>query len=214
VNPAAGTSHDLVVLVADKDMSATFEGLLDRRQSLGLRRIRAKILVHPERDPGCFLRGPDILRSLRDDYSYALIAFDREGCGQEDLGRAVLEADLERRLAENGWAQRAAAVCVDPELENWVWSDSPHVAQVLGWTDATTPLRDWLRDKGYWTSKRGKPSRPKEAVERVLRHVRKPRSSALYRRLASCVGLQRCDDPAFLRLKRILSAWFPESGSL
>lgn len=73
---------------------------------------------------------------------------------------------------------------VDPELENWVWSDSPHVAQVLGWTDTTTPLRDWLRDKGHWTPECGKPSRPKEAVERVLRHVRKPRSSALYRRLS------------------------------
>jgi len=214
VNPAAGASHDLVVLVADKDMEAAFQGLLGRPRSLGTRLVRFRIFVHGESDPGCFLRGPAILRSLTDDYSYALIAFDREGCGREGLDRVELEADLERRLAETGWAQRSAAICVDPELENWVWSDSPHVAQVLGWTDTTTPLRDWLRDKGHWTPECGKPSRPKEAVERVLRHVRKPRSSALYRRLASCVGLQRCDDPAFLRLKRILSAWFPESGSL
>lgn len=148
MNPAAGASHDLVVLVADKDMEAAFQGLLGRARSLGTRLVQFRIFVHGESDPGCFLRGPAILRSLTDDYSYALIAFDREGCGREGLDRAELEADLERRVAETGW------------------------------TDATTSLRDWLRDKGHWTPECGKPS------------------------------------PAFLRLKRILSAWFPESSSL
>ena len=53
-----------------------------------------------------------------------------------------------------------------------------------------------------------KPSKPKEAVELALRHVGKPRSSALFKSLAESVGLRRCTDAAFLKLRATLSAWF------
>ncbi|MFB3133348.1 MAG: hypothetical protein ACE10K_12585, partial [Rhodothermales bacterium] len=53
-----------------------------------------------------------------------------------------------------------------------------------------------------------KPQRPKEAVEAVLRATDTPRSSSLYRQLAQKVSLNRCDDPAFLKLKSTLQEWF------
>jgi hypothetical protein len=55
-----------------------------------------------------------------------------------------------------------------------------------------------------------KPQRPKEALERALQEVRKPRSSAIYRQLASTVSLEGCTDPSFRRLKTTLQTWFPK----
>ncbi len=53
-----------------------------------------------------------------------------------------------------------------------------------------------------------KPADPKAAVERVMWLVRKPRSSAVYRQLAARVGLDRCSDSAFAKLRRLLREWF------
>ena len=199
---------DLVVLTADLNIENTVKGLLSRPPALGIRAIRHDIFRHPEKDPGCLHRAPEFLRALRERYHHALVLLDREGCGRADLSRAKLEGDLEQRLAQN-WGERAAAVVLDPELEVWVWSDSPHVEEVLGWKDRQPDLRSWLVEAGFATAGDAKPARPKEAVEKALRLVYKPRSSALYRKLAEQVSFQRCEDPAFLRFKQIVQTWFP-----
>ncbi|HEY2289968.1 MAG TPA: hypothetical protein VGM86_04625 [Thermoanaerobaculia bacterium] len=121
----------------------------------------------------------------------------------------MLESQLEERLAQSGWEDRAAAVVISPELENWVWSDSPHVERVLGWERGSAPLRGWLQEKGLLEAGVAKPARPKEAVELALWTVRKPRSSAIYFELAQNVSTDRCTDPAFLKLRRCLCEWFP-----
>ncbi|NJL28558.1 MAG: hypothetical protein HC897_12045 [Thermoanaerobaculia bacterium] len=97
---------------------------------------------------------------------------------------------------------------LDPELEAWLWSDSPHVDSVLGWKDRNPTLRAWLAEQGFLVEGAAKPSQPKEAVEKALRVVRKPRSSALYRQLAERVSFERCTDPAFARFKDVLRGWF------
>jgi hypothetical protein len=44
-----------------------------------------------------------------------------------------MENDLEARLSQSGWPSGCcAAIVIDPELELWVWSRSPHVPAVLG----------------------------------------------------------------------------------
>jgi hypothetical protein len=88
------------------------------------------------------------------------------------------------------------------------WSDSPHVADALGWRDGLANLRDRLALEGFREPGLPKPADPKAAVERVLRLVRKPRSPALYRQLATSVGLERCSDRAFAKLRRLLREWF------
>jgi hypothetical protein len=45
-------------------------------------------------------------------------------------------------------------------------------------------------------------------MEAALRHLRRPRSSSIYAQLAERVGLERCMDPAFIRLKEVLQSWF------
>ena len=109
-----------------------------------------------------------------------------------------MQNDLNREF-EDSWGKRARAIVLDPELEAWVWSDSPHVAVVAGWKNQRPPLRRWLIGQGYLQEGATKPAQPKEALEAALHTVRK--SASLYRQLAK--------DSAFLELKTILTAWFP-----
>jgi hypothetical protein len=202
---------DLIVLCADKNMEFAMRGILSRGPALGLRAVDADIYAHPERDPGCLNRGCDFLRPFSESYAHAVLVFDHQGSGRESLPAEEMEIALEAALSSQGW-QGSAAIVIGPELENWVWSDSPHVEGVLGWQDKTPPLREWLANKGLWPTGAIKPVQPKEAVEAALRQVRKQRSSSIYRDLAVRVGLNRCTDRSFLKLKAVLHGWFPSHG--
>jgi len=199
---------DLILLVADKNMEASLKGLLSRFQALKVRQVTFDLYVHPERDPGCLLRGHDFLQPFAGQYDHALVMLDHEGCGKEQ-DRSQLESVLEKRLAGTGWEGRAAAIVIAPELENWVWSDSPKVDMALGWEEKSPSLRDWLGEKGLLQAGDVKPAEPKRAVELALWTARKPRSSAIYLELAKGVSTARCTDPAFAKLRQCLRDWFP-----
>ncbi|MBF7083210.1 hypothetical protein IT084_09515 [Desulfallas sp. Bu1-1] len=200
---------DLVVLVADRNMEYTIKGLLTRRRALGIREVTFDCFVHPEHDPGCLLRGHDFLRPLIRNYTHTLIMLDHEGCGQEHISRKTLEKQVEERLMRSGWDDRAAAVVIAPELEIWVWSNSPHVDQITGWAGRTPDLRSWLVQQGFTETYHTKPNRPKNAFEEALKLAGKARSSSLFYQLARSVSLESCANPAFVKLKVTLKKWFP-----
>lgn len=205
-----GPNKDLVLLVADADMECTCKGLFREPRRLGLRPFQFDIRRHPGRDPGCRQEAAAFLRSQARFYAYALVLFDREGCGQDFSPREKLEADLESQLSAQGWEGRCAVVIPDPELESWVWSDSPNVASCLGWKESRESLAQWLDGKSFRKNALGKPERPKEAMQAVLRHTRKSRSASIYEALAEQVSVTRCTDPAFMKLVEKLRGWFPE----
>lgn len=200
--------HDLVVLTADKNTEFVLRGLLSRPRALSIRPISFTTLPHPEQDPGCYLHAPELLRLYLRSYDHALVLLDRVGSGREELSREQLEEDLESRLRLQ-WSDRVAAIVLDPEIETWVWSDSPHVDEVLGWKGRSPALREWLVESGRLSKGASKPGDPKEAVERALRLARRKRSSSLYQQLAERVSFQRCTDPAFAKLCQTLQRWFP-----
>ena len=140
---------DLIILVADKNMEHALKGLLSRPPALRIREITFDLYVHTNRDCGCLNQGVDFLRSFVRLYSHALVIFDQEGCGHENDDSSTLENNLEKELSVSGWEERAKAVVIHPELEVWVWSDSPHVEAVLGWQGRNPDLRTWLRDRSY-----------------------------------------------------------------
>ena len=204
---------DLVVLVADKNMEAAVEALLARPGALQIKPLTFRVHRHPHHDPGCRSKPHAVLtRQLADSFRYALVLFDREGSGGESLLVTELEARVVTHLGTVGWTERAAAVAIDPELEIWIWSDSPHVAAGLGWQGRKPTLRDWLRLQGTWKIGEAKPRKPKEAVESALREVQKIRSSARYRQIAQRVNLGACSDASFARFRSCLQAWFPAQG--
>ena len=123
--------RDLVVLVADKNMGYSMKGILERPKSLGIKKLDFIIYPHPKRDPGCLVSSHNYLLREVNKFQHALVMFDREGCGREHKTRTELENEIEERLSSSGWGNRAAAIIIDPELENWVWSDSPELDLVM-----------------------------------------------------------------------------------
>ena len=203
------TARDLVVLVADKDMQHALKGLLSRPKALGIRPIAHDIYLHPQHDPACARRGVSFLSGFAAQYRHGLLLFDHEGSGCEATPAEELQREVDRRFADSAWGERARTVVVAPELEAWVWSESPHVDAVAGWSGRTPTLRAWLVDKDWIRAGASKPARPKKAFHAALRAARVARSASLYQQIAERVSLQRCKDRSFRRLRDTLREWFP-----
>lgn len=201
---------DLIVLLADLDAENAVTGILHRPQSLGIRPISFETIRHAMRDPGCCKDAPAMLQRYQSTHARALVIFDRHGSGRDTEDRMTIEAAVEDRLTSSGWRNRCAAIVLDPELEAWVWSDSPEVDAVLGWQGKEPSLRSALGNRGFLKEDQIKPEIPKEAMEWALRDVRKARSARIFSDLAARVGLTRCVDPAFAKFTGTLASWFPE----
>jgi len=201
-------ARDLIILAADRETKSAVDALLRRHEALGIRQIDFESFAHPQHDPGCLNRSERLLGPYSGDYDYALVLFDRDGSGRENSSRHELEHEVASRLAATGWLGRSEVIVIDPELEAWVWSDSPHVDRILGWHGRTPALDDWLVQEGFKAPETAKPADPKRALLEALWKSRKPRSSALYRQLAENVSLARCTDPSFDKFKRTVQAWF------
>lgn len=206
---AASLRKDLVVLVPDQEMKATLMGIFKTYDRLQTRKIDLYgLYVDPHHDSGVYQRSHEFLRPFLRLAGHCLVVFDRDGCGSTKP-REEIESEVESHLAQNGWAGRSAVIVIDPELENWVWSDSPHVETALGWP-VGGKLKTWLVENRFLGTDSVKPVRPKEALLEALRVVKRQRSSSIYVQLAQQVSFQRCSDPAFIKLKTVLLNWFPK----
>lgn len=203
---------DLLVLCADKNMQACLAGVLPRFSRVyGLADFSmAEPIVHPANDPGCRTAAHVFLKGFSASFRFCLVVLDFEGSGTKLADRATLELEIEQKLAENGWADRSAAIVIQPELENWIWVKSPHLAAAAGWPDLES-LEKWLVENGWKTDDAPKPARPKEAFEMAIRLKKLPRSSSIYAQIAQKASFLGCTDPAFLKMVDCLKGWFPAS---
>lgn len=201
--------RDLVLLVADKNAQFALSGALCRPEALGIRNIEFIFRVHPGRDGGARKSGPEMLNLESRRFRHAVLLFDLEGSGSELSDSLSLEQQLDSRLAAT-WQGRAKAVVIEPEVDIWLWGSDNAMQQVLRWTDPT-PIRAWLMERGFDFTVEGKPRRPKEAFEEIVRKCRLPRSSSLYSEITGKLSLQRCTDSAYQRLSAKLREWFPIS---
>ena len=204
------SKKDLIVLAADKDMEHALTGLLARPAALGIRSIKTDVLVHPRHDAACAQRGVPFLAGFSNQYEYGLLMFDHKGSGKENISSRDLQTQINEEFARSTWGMRAKAIVLSPELESWIWSDSPHVDDVAGWKNRKPPLRQWLADQGWLQKNEVKPRQPKEAFRAALREAQTPRSASLYKQIAEKVSLHKCSDTAFREFKSILQRWFPE----
>ena len=107
------------------------------------------------------------------------------------FGHALLVFDLEGCGAEQGQSAE----------------DLERLLDVLRWPQAGN-VRTWLQAQGFVFDAHGKPDRPKDVIEALVRFCRLPRSSAQYEKITVRVSLRRCSDPAFGRLRTALQNWF------
>jgi hypothetical protein len=201
-------SKDLVALVADAQQEQTLLTLLrERGPSLGIRSVTFDIFRHPHKDPGVFHATADFLAGYRPPaYDRALVMLDAAWDGAPGNADFLRQALL-GKLTACGWTQdRCQVIVIDPELEIWVWANSPIVPEVLrtSW-EAIRVLAD---RHGYWREGAAKPHEPKALFEAVLWQTRRPRSGAIFRELARRVGLAGCQDMAFVLLRETLAGWF------
>jgi hypothetical protein len=195
------------LVVPDKDTEQVCHGILARPRSLGIRTIRYEILVHPNRDPGCYHTAHALLAPVAREAEHALVIFDRAWDGAPSTDPEVLAGHVEEALRVM-WGDRGRCVVIDPEVDVWLWGESPHVADALGWNGRLDRLRDYLGRSGVWDRDAAKPRDPKRAVDLALRKTGSVRSSAVFRRVADKVSLARCADASFGKLRGILSEWF------
>jgi hypothetical protein len=202
--------NDLLLLLADLDAKNALEGLLSRPQSLNIAPIQAPTIIrHLNRDNGCCHDYASLLRGYQRDHRFVLIIFDKHGSGRDNDDTSVIETDIEQQLEKEGWHNRCAVIVLEPELEAWIWSDSPHILRILGWKGTLPEVRSFLEGQNLWKLGEAKPFDPKKAFERVCRHSRRTISAGIFKDVASAVGLERCQDRAFLKLKATLQQWFP-----
>lgn len=199
---------EIAVLVPDKDTEQALLGLLSRPDALGIRKLgRFEVVPHPQHDPGVYTTGPELLRPYAREFDHAMVLLDRVWSGAPEVRE--IQRSLEKRLRPV-WGVLARAICIDPELEVWAWSDSPVVAEVLGWS-TSSELRQWLEARGAWNSSSPKPGDPKSAYRAALRHRKIAPSSALFRRLGEGVAADSCTDASFRRFLKTLRTWFPRT---
>lgn len=191
-------------------MEHALRGLFSRPEALGIRPIGSETFIHPQHDPGCARRGVSFLSNFSEQYDYGLLLFDHEGSGKEQNAPEELERTLGEEFTRSAWGERARAIVVSPELEAWVWSNSPHVDEVAGWAQRRPSLHDWLVESGFLQEGQVKPPRPKEAFRAALRASRIARSASLYQQIAEKVSLHGCADRSFRELRRTLRTWFPQ----
>ena len=126
--------------------------------------------------------------------------------GETDRAPLELEAAIDQRLMAT-WAEHGKAIVIAPEVDVWLWGSDNALRETLNWP-LPGPIRDWLRGKGFQLTTDGKPLRPKEALDAMRAVHKQPRSSAMYEKVTSRISLARCNDAAFVRLRKQLRAWF------
>lgn len=208
--------RDCLFLVADKNMEGMLKGFFSRdafQHAVGCGHFdfdfrQDLVVAHGQNDPGLYTRANEFLQPYANTHRHAVVMVDAEWEGSP--GKAAISQRIVGHLAHAGWSDdKGCAVVITPELENWVWQDSPHVCSALGFDRPFAVLRTTLETEGFWQPNAAKPDRPKEAVEWVLRQSRKGRSSAIYQQLATRVTAKRCTDEAFHVLRSSLLRWFP-----
>lgn len=206
---------DLIILAADRHIRATLREIVDHPKKLDIRHVSCDIQISTKRDPECRNRAAEILRHFHNQYRYALVVFDHQGCGTEKQSREDIQTDVKDQLERNGWqGERAQVIVIEPELEAWVWSKSPRVPEILGWAGGYEKLRNWLEGQRCWQPTAAKPHDPKKAMIQTIQKAGKAEvSSRIYTKLAAEVSFRNCEDPAFNELKETLKRWFSKTSS-
>lgn len=208
--------RDCFFLVADKNMEGMLKGFFARDAFYKALRcgnfsFDAKqdlLVAHGQNDPGLYTRASEFLQPYASTHRHAVIIMDAEWDGSP--GADTISYRLAEHLNTAGWVgAKGCAVVIEPELESWVWQESPHVCSAFGFNGTFSALRDELVGKDFWRDGDAKPHRPKEAVEWVLRKAKIGRSSAIYQQLANRVSANRCTDSAFQQMCTAFSEWFP-----
>ncbi|CAD5370103.1 conserved hypothetical protein [Rubrivivax sp. A210] len=207
--------RDCLFFVADKTMRETFLGFLgreDRAAQLGCGHFAFDaaedlFFAAGQNDPGLNTRAGLLLSPFFHSHRKAVVALDCDWVGSP--GQARIIQNVSTQLHQGGWApEDVIVIAIDPELEQWIWQDSPVLAEELR-LHAPGGLKATLAQRGLWPEDATKPPSPKDLFNRLRRENNVKLSSSIFKRIATRVPVARCEDAEFRRLVAQLQAWFP-----
>ncbi len=207
--------RDCVFFVADKTMRETFLGFFcraDLRSQLGCGLFEFDpeedlFFAAGQNDPGLWKRADGLLKPFQRTHFRAVVALDCAWDGSP--GQAGIHDAISRQLVASGWDQaRFVVIAIDPELEEWIWQDSPILEKAVRHHGVIT-LRETLAARKLWPMGMSKPPNPKEVFDLIRQENQVKKSSSTFRRIASEVPVAACVDPEFQRLAEALRTWFP-----
>jgi hypothetical protein len=209
---------DLYVMTADSDAEALLRALLARPAELDIAPIECKVERFIGRDSGMVQQGPEILRTknLKGEFRRAVLIWDRDGSGWEQLDSEMAAARIQGRLDGVTWADRSAAVVLVPELEEWLWRCPEALRRIVGLDDERMAGAVRAAAKGLGLpAKGGEFVKPKELFQEVYYAKQRkrplPEEFATFGRRARVAELMASD--SFRRFVEILRGWFrPDSG--
>ena len=117
-----------------------------------------------------------------------------------------MRRDILARLNQNGWNDRCEVVVIDPELEVWLWQNSPHVEQALMFTGS---LRQHLQNNGQWPAGAPKPLKPKDTIQALVKAKKTLKTKVVYSRIARSISIHGCTDQSFGLFANTMRQWFP-----
>jgi hypothetical protein len=211
-SPRSSALRDVVFLVADSGIEQMVRGFLGRErfhQSLrcgpfAFDPATDVVVATQGRDPDVHKNARERLRAYEAQYAHAVVILDEQWEGSP--GAAKIRDDIAKQMAP--YWERFAVVVIEPELEAWVWQDSPHVAQAF---KCPPDFRAILANSGHWPLTATKPLDPKAALEYLRDRHRARVLNAAFGRLATQISVRRCEDAAFHHLCENLRTWFPET---
>ena len=169
------------------------------------------VIASGKNDPGLYSQADAILLPHAGLFRHAVVMMDAEWGGSP--GPVAIRRRLNEHLNRAGWGEeRGLGLVIEPEVDAWLWTDSPHTPEALGWS-SWQALRESLEPEGWLRPGEVKPRRPKEAAERALRLKGLSRSSDVYAQVAGRVSLPKCQEPSAITLIQTLRSWFPPGGA-
>ncbi|MGP4097182.1 methylation-associated defense system protein MAD4 [Nonomuraea sp. KM90] len=211
VNSSPQLQRDIVFLVADGGMEQMLRGFFGRDQfhrSLACGAFdfdpSQDIVVAPTKDPGVYSTAHELLRPYEASHHRAVVMLDAAWDGSP--GSPAIYDQVKLKLT--GVWDEFAVVVIDPELEAWIWQDSPHLAEVF---KCPADFRAILAKSGHWPATMKKPPDPKAALDHLRRRYKLKIFNADFRKLAARISVRHCEDAAFNHLCNYLRAWFPAS---
>lgn len=208
---------ELVILVADAAMEAVLRTFFER-EAVEKRLGCGEISIDPVQDifrdrlhtdGGVHRRAHEILRPYIRTHRRAMVVLDQQFGAERPADQVRFE--ILDNLRRNGWPDRCEVVVIDPELEVWLWQDSPHVARAVG-HQGIQSLREHLAGVGDWPENLDKPKEPKGTLHRLVRENRVGVATGVYCNIAKQVSVKGCVDESFQRFLMALRDWFPAEG--
>lgn len=199
-------------------MQYALKGLFERQGfhlSIGCRHFAFDLAKDSRKvanhDPDVYKNAARYAGPIRATHRHLVVMLDNDF--DSSPGAMAIRDEVSDDLIRSGWQEDTFAVIViDPELEVWLWQESPHVDDALSFDAArfdAPNLREWLANRRLWLPGDEKPHDPKHAFTETLRRASRPLSATIFETVARNVSLKHCTDPAFNTLCESLRRWFP-----